>query len=109
MSLASDSSETVEVVIIKRGVVTASDMEMRHVFVILTLTFIQGHTELNLENNKCLIISETVQAIPMKFAVKIVRLKVYNLFSSSLLKVTNVSKTGQMLNLYYHSHVSDSI
>ena len=60
VSLASDSSETVEVIIIKLGMVTASDMRMYHVFIILTLTFIQGHTDLNRENNKCLIISETV-------------------------------------------------
>ena len=43
---------------------------------ILTLTGIQGHTYLNHDNNKCLIISETIQAMPIKFAVKIVRLKV---------------------------------
>ena len=31
--------------------------------IILTLTFIQGHTDINQENNKCQIISETVQAM----------------------------------------------
>ena len=51
--------------------VTASDMLMHLVLIIFTLTFIQGHTDLNHENNKCLIISETVQAIPVTFAVKI--------------------------------------
>ena len=70
--LASDSSETVEIIIIKLGTVTASDMVMHHVFIILTVTFIQGHTDLNPENNKRSIISETVQAIPLKCAVKIV-------------------------------------
>ena len=50
---------------------------MYHMLIILTLTFIQGHTDLNHENDKCLIISETIQAMPIKFAVKIVRLKVY--------------------------------
>ena len=32
--------------------------------------------DLDHENNRCLVISETVQALPIKFAVKIVRLKV---------------------------------
>ena len=62
---------------VELGSMTASDMGMRHVLNILTLTFIQDHTDLNHENNKCLIISETIQAMPIKFAVKIVRLKVY--------------------------------
>ena len=75
--VTSDSLETVEVTIVKFGTVTASDMRMHHVFIILTLTFIQGHIDLNHENNKGLIISETIQAIPIRFAVKIVRLKVY--------------------------------
>ena len=59
--LAGDSSETVEVIIIKLGTVTASDVVMQHVLIILTLTFIHGYTDLNGENNKCSIISETVQ------------------------------------------------
>ena len=62
MSLASDSSETIEVIIIKLGTVTALTMVMHHVLIILTLTFIQGHTDLNHENNKCSIISETDQS-----------------------------------------------
>ena len=44
LSLTSDSSETIKVTIIKFGTVTASDMIMHHVLIILTLTFIQGHT-----------------------------------------------------------------
>ena len=76
MSPASDSSETIEVFIIKLGAVIASDMRIHHAVFILTLTFIQGHTYLNHENNKCSIISQTVQTIPIKFAVKIARLKV---------------------------------
>ena len=62
MSLASDSSETIEVIIIKRGTVTASDMTMHYMLIILTLTFIQfqGHRYHNYENNKCSIIFETV-------------------------------------------------
>ena len=39
--------------IIKLGTVTASDMRMHHVLITLTLTFIQGHTDLSHENNKC--------------------------------------------------------
>ena len=44
VSLASDSSETIAVIIIKFGTVTASDMIMHHVFIVLTLT--QGHTDI---------------------------------------------------------------
>ena len=52
VSLASDSSETVEVIIIKLGTVTASDMGTHHVFIILTLTLNPGHTNLDHDNNK---------------------------------------------------------
>ena len=52
VSHASDSSETVEILIVKLGTVTASDVRMHHVLIILTLTFIQGHTDQNHENNK---------------------------------------------------------
>ena len=52
VSFASDSSETVEGIIVELGSVTAADMRMHHVIIILTLTFIQGHTDLNHENNK---------------------------------------------------------
>ena len=83
LSLASDSSETIEVVIIKLGTVTASDMRMRRVLIIWTLTFLQEHTDLNRENNTCSIISETVQAMPITFAVVMVRLKVYIFLSQS--------------------------
>ena len=81
VSYGSNSSEAINnVIIIKLGMVTASDMRMHHVLIILTFTFIQCHIDLNHENNKCLIISQTVQAMPIKFAVKIVRLKVYTIF-----------------------------
>ena len=53
VSLASNSLETIEVIIIKLGTVTASDMVMHHVLIILTLTCIQCHTDLNRENKKC--------------------------------------------------------
>ena len=36
------------------GMVTASDMRMHHVLIILTMTVIQGHTDLNHENNNWL-------------------------------------------------------
>ena len=77
MSLASDSTETVNAIIIKLATATAPDMRTHHMLISLTLTFVQGYTDLNHENSKCLIISETVQEMPIKFAVKIaVQLKV---------------------------------
>ena len=42
--LASDSSETIKVMVTKFGTVTVSDMIIYHVLIILALTFIQGHT-----------------------------------------------------------------
>ena len=57
---------------------------MHHVSIILTLTFIQSHTDLNHKNNKCLIISETIQAMPTKFAVKTVQLNVYRTIASPM-------------------------
>ena len=57
LSLASDSSESIEVVIITLGTMTASDLRMHHMFITLTLTLIQGHIDLNHENNKRSIIS----------------------------------------------------
>ena len=69
VSFASDSSETIEVIIIELGTVTASDMLMHHVLITLTLTFIQDHTDLNHDNNKF----DYIQAIPITFVVKIVR------------------------------------
>ena len=47
VSLASHSSANIKVITIKLGMVTASDMVMHHMFIILTLIFIQGHTYLN--------------------------------------------------------------
>ena len=80
LSLASHSSETIKF-IIKLGTVIATDMGMHHVLIIFNLTFIQGRIDLNHENNKCSIISEIVQGMPITFPVKIVRLKVYLIFS----------------------------
>ena len=47
VSFASDSSETIEVTIVKQDAVIASDMRMHNVLIVLTLTFIQGDTDLN--------------------------------------------------------------
>ena len=68
----SNSSETVEVTIVKVGTVTASGMRMHHMLIVLTLTFIQDHTDRNHEKNKCLIISKTIQTMTIKFAMKVV-------------------------------------
>ena len=83
MSLVSDSPETIKVIIIKLGMVSVSDMVTHHVLIMLTLTSIQGHTDLNHENNTCSIISETVRAIPITFAAQTVRIKVYIIVSQS--------------------------
>ena len=48
-SLTGDFSETMEVIVIKLGMVTASDMVLHHVFSILTSTFIEGNTYINHE------------------------------------------------------------
>ena len=57
VSIVSDFSETVEVIIIKRVMGTASDMVRHDVFIILTWTFIRVTQILIM--NKCSIISET--------------------------------------------------
>ena len=51
---------------------------MHHALIILTLAVIQGHSDPNHGHKKYSIISEIAQAIPTKFAVKTVRLKVCN-------------------------------
>ena len=50
---------------------------MHHVLIIFTSTFIQGYRDVNPQNNNCLIISGTIQAMAIQFAVEIVQLKVY--------------------------------
>ena len=86
-------------------------MLMHHMLIILTLTFIQGRTDLNHENNKWLIISEAVQAIPIRFAVKIVQLNVFIIVSQSddLALHSRSQLHLRLLNVYYNSHISDSI
>ena len=81
LSLASDSSETIEVIIITLGTMTASDVIMHHVLPISTLTFIQGHTHRHHKNNK--LFQKMFGQWPIKFAVKIVRLKVFKVLSQS--------------------------
>ena len=63
---------------------TVSVTGMHYVLIILTLTFILGHTDRNHENNKCLIIFENIQAMPIKFGMLIVQLKVYLTIASPL-------------------------
>ena len=100
--MASDSSETVEVIIGTLGTVTALDMIMHHVLITLTLTIIQGHTDPNDENDKCLLISETIQAMRIKFSMKIVRLKVS--ISQTLFKLFQTWHDSRLMDaLYAHS------
>ena len=75
LSVASHISQTSQAIAITFDTVTASATKMHHVLIILTLIFIQGHTDLNHEHSNCLIISKTLQAMPTMFAVKIVRLR----------------------------------
>ena len=71
LSIASHISETSEARAITFDTLTASVTRMHHVLIILTLTFIQGQPDLNHENNKCLIISETIQAMPIRTIFKL--------------------------------------
>ena len=71
LSLGSDSSESIKAIITKLATVTASDMGLHHGLNMLTLTFVQCHIDLNRKNNKCSIISKTVQTMLIKFTVKI--------------------------------------
>ena len=103
-------SETSEAIAITFDTVTASVTRMHHMLFILTLTFIQGHTDFNHENNKCLIILQTVQAMPIKFAVKIVRQKVIVIIKKKVTVngcVTGVSAlTVLVLVIVFKNHTS---
>ena len=83
-SVASYISETSDAIAVKLDTMTATVTGMHHILIILTLTFIHGHTDLNHENNKCSIISGTVQAMPIRFAVNIIRRRVYIIFSDDV-------------------------
>ena len=63
LSVTSHISETSWAIAIRFDTVTVSVTRMHHVFIILTLIFIQGHTDLNHENNKCLIISSNAHQV----------------------------------------------
>ena len=78
LSLANDSLGTIQVIIIKFGTVTASDIIMHHMLSTLTLTIQRSH-----RYTKYLKIFPCFQAMPITFAVKIVRLKVYIICSQS--------------------------
>ena len=94
----------------------SSEMRMHHVLIILTLTFIQSITDRNRDNNTCLTISETIQAMPITFDAMIVRIKVYNydpcqsdnrdLHSRSQVRfktlVFNLQYLGQYLSYYIY-------
>ena len=69
LSVASYISETRKAIAITFGTVTASGTRMHDVLIIMTLTFIEGNTDFNHGNDKCSIISQTVQAMPIKLAV----------------------------------------
>ena len=90
--------------------VTTSDMLVHHVFIILTLTSIQGHTYLNHENNKYLIISNNIQAKPITFAAKIVRLKVYMIIASpTTLTLIQGHKCVLKLDYFLTCNISDNV
>ena len=110
-------SETIEVTIIKLGTVTASDINAtraNYIDLDLHSRINTDYIDFNHENNKCSIISEIVQAVPIKFVVKIVRLKMYIICSPSD-DLALHSRSQLRLNLdtcenfYYNSHISDSI
>ena len=54
---------------------------MHHVIIILTVTFIQGPTDINHE--MFYYFRNLFQTMPIKFTVKIIRLKVYIIYSQS--------------------------
>ena len=68
-------SEIVEVIIVKLDTVTASDVRMHHVLIVLTSPSSKV-TQIEIMREKSLIISKTIQATPIKFTVKTVRVKV---------------------------------
>ena len=94
VSVVRHISETSETIVIKFDAVTASVTRMHHVFIIWTLNSIQDHTDLNHENKNCSIIFETIQTMPIKFTVKIFRLKVYIICSVS--DVRDVFSSSQL-------------
>ena len=94
------------VTIVKLGTVNASDMPMHHLSIILTLTFIQ---DLNNERKKSSIISEIVQAIPIKCAVATVRLKVYLTIASQMTLIFILAHKCITLDYFLTCNISDNI
>ena len=82
--VASDISETSEETAINFNTVTASVMIMHQLSMCLTLAFIQGHTHLNHGQLQMFDYMKSVQAMPIEFAAKIARLKVYMIFAVRL-------------------------
>ena len=84
--------------------------------VILTLTFTQGHIDLNHDNNQCSLSLETVQAMPITFAVKIVQLNIYIIILFSQFDDLDLHSKSQLrleqdtcFNVYCNSNTSDNI
>ena len=98
--------DTIETIIINFGTVTASDVLVLHELIVLTLTFIQGHTYLNHGNNECLIISETIRAMPIKFAVKTKGL--YDRCYSDDLYLHSRSQVRLKLDYFLACNISDN-
>ena len=109
VSVASDSWKTVKVIIVKLSTVTASDLRMHHVLIILTLTCIQGHTDRNHEHNKCLIISETIEAMPITFAVDSPTKVLYDHCQSNDLDLHSRSQVRLKLDYFLTCNISDNV
>ena len=106
------SKEPNETMAMTFDTMTASVTRMHYVLTILTLTFIQGRTDLTRESNKYSIISETVQAMPTKLVLEIVRRKVYIIFSRS--DDINLHSSSQLrlkfdIFVTYNCNISDNI
>ena len=107
-SVASRISETSELIAIEFHTVTASVTRMLHMLIVLTLTFIQGHIIMKIID---LIISETVQAILMKFTLNIFSQKVCIIFSQFDVDFRSRSQLHLKLDKCFscNSNISDSI
>ena len=86
-------------------------MLMHHVLIILTLTLIQGrYTALNRGNNKHLIISKTIQAMPIKFAVKTAVIGcIYDHCQSDDLDLDSMSQVRLKVDYFLTCNISDNI
>ena len=73
-------------------------MLMHHMLIVLTCTSIQGNRDLNHENNQMVDYFRNYKAMSIKFAVKIVRLKVY-MTVASLMTLTFIQGHKRVSNL----------